>query len=801
MLDRINKQMARSGAALHWLHAKSKRPIGDGWSKEPVKTLADLERAYRKGNNIGVRLGKPSKTSDGYLHVLDLDIRVSDEADAAWESLAELFPDVDFSKFPRVQSGSGGHSRHIYLVTDEPFPSKKLATSGEKFTDDEGKKHFTWEIEFFGTGKQVAMPPSIHPDTDKPYRWETEYDLTAKPPHVDADLIADLIYGEEDDAIQSDVSTTGVSYREAEEYLESLPDDWFDERELWIKGGMALHHEFDGSDDALDIWREWSKQSTKFNERDLKVQWKSFKDSKSKIVTMRTIIDAAREAAHDRMWQEDGNDLFDDDGEEDEARIREPNADDGCCTHPIPAKIEKEFETIPAEKRPVRLRKQAKHPLLKDIPDRFLTIPGVLGQVVDYFNVLAIRPQPQFGVQSALAIGSIVLARNWKTDRNNFSSLYLINVLESSSGKENIGDVISYILEDAGLDSLIGGGDFTSDSAIDTRLEISPKTISVVDEIGHVLRAVKAQDGVKSTVEKVLLILYSSIHKTYRPKMFSGANKTDDQKKAAADRRILRAALTLVGMTTPSVLMEALGEDDIVSGFLNRLLMVVSPIALQYPMRPTSAPVPRAVRKWCIDYADESSEEDDMEVLKYRGQPTLAPAPKVIPFSDAAHARIEELNIEITDAQQKLQDTGLHPMLGRTMEMAQRVALIVAASCRSKTIEIEHLEWAYGYVRFYHDQTIDMLRNELGRGKFAKIADEVAEYVIAQGAEGASLSMLFKNNRRFDRLDKESEKEEVLARMKSRYGISLQKVDTGKPGRPPERYVAPQARRRKRSED
>jgi hypothetical protein len=174
MLD-IIEPLARAGFAIHWLHKKSKRPIGNDWSDKPVASLKALRESYEKGNNVGVRLGKWSKVDDYYLHVIDLDIHDEDEAEEALDRLGKMFP--EWETYPIVQSGSGGESRHIYILTDKPFASRKLAVSGNKFKDDKGTTHYTWEIEFYGTGKQVVMPPSIHPDSGKAYRWLREFDL------------------------------------------------------------------------------------------------------------------------------------------------------------------------------------------------------------------------------------------------------------------------------------------------------------------------------------------------------------------------------------------------------------------------------------------------------------------------------------------------------------------------------------------------------------------------------------------------------------------------------------------------
>jgi hypothetical protein len=145
------------GAALHWLQPGQKRPIAEGWSTAPRATRADLERQHIPGANIGIRLGEPSKTPAGYLHLIDLDIRKPEAEADAWAAVRRLVPTLD--QLPMVISGSGT-GRHFYFWSETPLRSEKLAKG-------EG-----WEVELFGTGKQAVLPPSIHPDTGKPYRWE-----------------------------------------------------------------------------------------------------------------------------------------------------------------------------------------------------------------------------------------------------------------------------------------------------------------------------------------------------------------------------------------------------------------------------------------------------------------------------------------------------------------------------------------------------------------------------------------------------------------------------------------------------
>lgn len=313
-----------AGFALHWLHPRQKRPIGNGWSSAPVASLADLRRTHAPGNNLGVRLGEPSALAGGgYLHVLDLDIRIPDLADEAWEAFAKLGLGSR-EAFPEVQSGSGGESRHLYLVTDRPFDSRKLAVSDGKHRGADGVWHHDWEIEFFGTGKQVAMPPSIHPDSGKPYRWLREFDFAELEfgggPLVSASLIEAL--GAAETAEYAFETREPLEFKDGQldRLLNDVPvsDLHYDD---WVRFGQALHHQFGGSQEGFDLWLVHTKRSSKFGVKQTpeqqiremrRVKWRSFGKYRGKPVTMATVVAWVQEVRSKRLADEfDDADDFD----------------------------------------------------------------------------------------------------------------------------------------------------------------------------------------------------------------------------------------------------------------------------------------------------------------------------------------------------------------------------------------------------------------------------------------------------------------------------------------------------------
>ena len=299
---------AEAGFALHWLRPRSKAPINKDWSTASVASPDVLRASYQAGYNVGVRLGEPSRVAGGYLHAIDMDIRVADLVDEAHDALRDLFGGVDIETLPSVVSGSGGASRHLYFVSAEPFYSRKLAMSESKHRGRDGKWHYDWEIELFGTGKQVAMPPSIHPDTGKPYRWERPFDLDmlalGVAPMVDAARLAEIVEPVSARYEFEDIEPLTFKAGQLERDLGDIPDDRIDDYHDWVTLGQALHHQFGGAREGYDLWVAQSKRSDKFDERQMPGKWRGFGRNRRRPVTMASVRQWAIEARQARIIDE-----------------------------------------------------------------------------------------------------------------------------------------------------------------------------------------------------------------------------------------------------------------------------------------------------------------------------------------------------------------------------------------------------------------------------------------------------------------------------------------------------------------
>jgi predicted P-loop ATPase len=319
-------ELSNIGFGVHWLHRKQKRPIGKDWSDAPVPNALQLATSQQTGNNLGVRLGEPSRLLNGtYLHVIDVDIRVADLVEDALAALEELLPGAH-ATLPMVRSGSGGASFHLYFVCDKAFRSKKLAQSDGKFRGDDGSWHRDWELELFGTGKQVVLPPSIHP-SGKPYVWVRPFDEFAlqfdDAYQIPSETLSRLAVPDDTHYEYETVSPLDFKPGRMEALLDDVRVSDLDYDD-WLRLGQALHHQLGGTAEGFNLWLKHTERSDKHDGknttvRTMRMKWRSFGKYRGRPVTMATISQWAQAARADAMADEfeDLEDLDDTSGQRD----------------------------------------------------------------------------------------------------------------------------------------------------------------------------------------------------------------------------------------------------------------------------------------------------------------------------------------------------------------------------------------------------------------------------------------------------------------------------------------------------
>lgn len=268
-----------------------KRPAVKSWSE--VKVTEDKVNSWSSqlpGGGVGLRGGE--------LVALDIDITMSE---GVVDELISYCEDnigttmIRMGKAPKVA---------LFYRTDEPFSRTDSAYYGD---DPKLAQH----IEARSLDTQTVVY-GVHPDTHKNYEWLSK--STPLNTHIDElttitqdqvtelyeyldDLAAEQHWPLQVDAMPDSPDSGGWMKGKYEisdvDLITALGHIDADDYHRWVSVGMALHHQYEGDDQGLQMWNDWSQKSSKYD-GGCDTKWDTFKDTgKRSTATVGSILHIA----------------------------------------------------------------------------------------------------------------------------------------------------------------------------------------------------------------------------------------------------------------------------------------------------------------------------------------------------------------------------------------------------------------------------------------------------------------------------------------------------------------------------
>jgi hypothetical protein len=261
----------RHGWALCAIDRGNKAPTYSKWNRKPID--ADTAEGIDGAGLLHVQSGTCA-----------LDI---DDLGKARLWLAERGVDVDAllsaKDAVRISSGRVGRAKLLYRLKT-PLRTIKPPGSGVEL------RCATTQ----GESVQDVLPPTVHPNTGKPYEWVYGEPLLgdwSQLPAIPASLKAAwraLI--QEAPPEQPKANGHDVGLDKLQRWIDRLdPNCHYDE---WVKIGMKLHDATGGAEEGLAIWDYWSSKATRLKEgspiyrgrETCRVHWVSFSSPPGKII-------------------------------------------------------------------------------------------------------------------------------------------------------------------------------------------------------------------------------------------------------------------------------------------------------------------------------------------------------------------------------------------------------------------------------------------------------------------------------------------------------------------------------------
>lgn len=281
-LRELGPSLVANGYAIIPIKRGHKHPAGvKGWHTLQMKNSDVTMYAQQGYQGVGVLCERTP--------AIDIDVRDPEVVEMLLAWLAKRIG-------PGQLIQRTGNAPKTLLVFQVDAPISKML--GPTYEDWDGTKH---TIEILGKGQQfVAF--AEHPDTKQPYIWPNT-DLTEiksdKLPVLTQELIAGLLeYFEElaEDPERGWVRvgagtptpTTQVAPTTALEnarpavdidtsrLVSALKGVDATEHDTWVKVGMALYHQFDGSDNGKSLWNDWSSKADNYDSDTIDKRWKTF---------------------------------------------------------------------------------------------------------------------------------------------------------------------------------------------------------------------------------------------------------------------------------------------------------------------------------------------------------------------------------------------------------------------------------------------------------------------------------------------------------------------------------------------
>lgn len=346
---------------------------------------------------------------------------------------------------------------------------------------------------------------------------------------------------------------------------------------------------------------------------------------------------------------------------------------------------------------------------------------GVLGDMYDYYNVTSGNDQKGFAIQTALAVCSLILGRSYKTNYNNFTSLFFLNVGETSTGKEHAKYVFEKILHETGNGAFISGDGYTSAGAVMSTLLDRPKHGTCTDELGRYLEAAMSKSGGNNNQREAntrLMEAFGRCDGMIRPQNYSSMTMKKQDADSIKNRLAHNPAITWLSMTTPSTLFSTIDINAVKDGFINRFVISISDAEPDIRHHKEPVAVPDRIIKWANDVRERNPKA---HIATEKANVV------VVPLSTGAYEAQISFQRELLVTRKNLKKYRMEGLTGRTNEEAMRISLIYCLSKNpmAQNVDEESMTWAIDYMRKCLNDTIKMLKFTISSSEYESNKKEI----------------------------------------------------------------------------
>ena len=564
-------------------------------------------------------------------------------------------------------------------------------------------------VDLIGPGRQTVLPPTIHPDTGTPYRWSGSESLEDLQPHELPTLPADIAeqitaallplgYRPEPPPHEHNNSSNGGDGGSDNPHRQ-LNDEALANLDAWVPALMLYRcRRTQKGYEAVPTWRS-STTGRELEKRhlNLKIVPEGIRDfGADQGYTPLDLVMAACDCDLDTAFRFLSERL-------------------GWTSNLDLSGLQQQSETRKTVEPSAPVKPKA--PI--DELAHFTTVPGLVGELVDWITATSRRPNRVLALGAAVTVVGTLIGRRAAGPTRSATHLYAVGIAPTGSGKQHLLDSVIRLMEAAKAGGHIGPSKFFSLSAVLELLSSKPLVLCPQDEIGVFLKAVTSKRATshEAAVSQILRALWG----------ISFATMPTPAWAQRETQLISSPALSIFGVSTLEEFHAALQGESVANGFINRFLALTSNI--RAPDRdPETDPscVPASLSRDLQALYLWSGPESLIQI----GNPSARIQPEILPWaSKEANDCYTDFTRVVEDHVDEHQGSGAY--LARCAETAVRLATIRAAGRwgRSARVDLSDIEWGVGVAWTAGQALAEAAQDFLPQNERGEMTEKILAYV------------------------------------------------------------------------
>jgi len=628
-------------------------------------------------------------------------------------------------------------------------------------TGQDGTRHYSPVVELLLHGTQSVLPPSIHPDTLKPYEWLTpdtleNCDISELPEFVGQDLDAmdrelkkiGLQRQTPRKVHNSEYERSAASDHDLEKpFGRSLNDRAMEPQALdqwWPALDMPKSRQRGpGAWEAVPYWRgSGSGRSIQERNPNLKATPGGIVDfGADRSYTPADVVMCARDCSFEAAAEWLGQYIRDEKGSE--VEYPELNAGRKDVTHekmppenPKPAPIRdnwlatpvfsgtRSFDKIKPALVPTKEEYEAMIPADPGefpIKDFAANCPGLLGELATFLDNASATATEAGGLAVALPILGAIMGKAYQTPTRLRTNIYSVAIGGSGTGKTSLVSPAKEVMRLSKVDGLIGQDRIASGSGLIKMLSGGSARVCFLDEFGHMLQQVGGPGS--GAHAKQIITEFTQLYSAANTLFTGTAYATQDSQQIDCPH------LCLFGMATPDQFWSAFGSSSLEDGSIARYL--VFPIGKAAPKEPDVS-----FQEILVERMEHLMAAIARKISGNMGIPDICTA-KIDDSAEGARQRLISTMSGCAEYAEREGVKGGPAILRRVAENAIKIALISAVGRDPDSPVINDHDFAIGHAlaRWSAGVMISNIASHISDNQHEKDMNAVERFVVA-GCDG-----------------------------------------------------------------